>query len=148
METLQYYLNPAQEYCTNILTKGNCVSLPFHNLEHTKEVVQNVTFLCDAMNINKQDTEILQVAAWFHDTGFSKTYKGHEEESKKIATTFLIERKVNKGFIDKVCSCIDATKMPQCPTTALAAKFGNSIPLTSDESDPVVPVQTEHSVPA
>lgn len=120
METLQHSLKSTQVYCTTLLSKGNCSELPFHNLEHTKEVVQNVTYLCAAMNIDERDTKILKVAAWFHDTGFSVTYKGHEAESKKIATAFLKQQKVDKGFINKVCNCIDATKMPQCPTTPLA----------------------------
>lgn len=120
METFQRSLKSTQVYCTTLLSKANCSELPFHNLEHTKEVVQNVTYLCTAMNIDERDTEILKVAAWFHDTGFSVTYKGHEEESKKIATAFLKQQKIDKDFIDKVCNCIDATKMPQCPTTPLA----------------------------
>lgn len=109
-----------KKYCTSILSTEEIQKFPFHNLLHTKEVVQNVTYLCAAMNIDERDTEILKVAAWFHDTGFSVTYKGHEAESKKIATAFLKQQKVDTSFIDKVCSCIDATKMPQCPTTPLA----------------------------
>lgn len=120
MKVTQLLIQLIQQYCTNLLTKERCVKFPFHNLEHTKEVVQNVSYLCAAMDIDKGDTEILKVAAWFHDTGFSVTYKGHEEESKKIATAFLKQQKIDKDFIDKVCNCIDATKMPQCPTTLLA----------------------------
>ncbi|WP_087524282.1 HD domain-containing protein [Gilvibacter sp. SZ-19] len=107
-------------YCTEVLTTSKCKELPFHNLIHTKEVVQNVKYLCAAMDIDDKDTEILIVAAWFHDTGFSKVYKGHEEESKRIATAYLRKQNANQDFIDKVCNCIEATKMPQCPTTALA----------------------------
>lgn len=107
-------------YCTDLLTTSKCKELPFHNLQHTKEVVQNAKYLCAAMDINEKDSEILLVAAWFHDTGFSKTYKGHEDESKVIAQAFLKEQKVDNDFIEKVLNCIDATKMPQCPTTALA----------------------------
>lgn len=109
-----------QQHCTSLLTQGCCSELPFHNLHHTKEVVQNVKYLCAAMDINDEDTQILIVAAWFHDTGFSVTYKGHEDESKRIATAYLKEQNTNQDFIDKVCNCIDATKMPQCPTTPLA----------------------------
>lgn len=107
-------------YCTDLLTTSKCKELPFHNLQHTKEVVQNVKYLCAAMDINEQNTEILLVAAWFHDTGFSRTYKGHEDVSKTIASKFLKQENVAASFINKVKECIDATKMPQCPTTALA----------------------------
>ncbi|WP_249559759.1 HD domain-containing protein [Cellulophaga sp. 20_2_10] len=108
-------------YCTDLLTISKCKELPFHNLEHTKEVVQNVKYLCAAMDINHVDTELLIVSAWFHDTGFSKTYKGHEDESKKIATKFLLELGIRNEMIENICLCIDATKMPQNPTTVLAA---------------------------
>ncbi|WP_142784029.1 HD domain-containing protein [Changchengzhania lutea] len=78
------------------------------------------------MDINHEDTEVLLTAAWFHDTGFSKTYKDHEDESKVIANRFLNELEVNNDFIDKVCNCIDATKIPQCPTNALAEVLGGA----------------------
>jgi len=107
-------------YCTDLLTSSKCATLPFHNLQHTKEVVQNVKYLCAAMDVNEEVTGILVIAAWFHDTGFSVTYKGHEDESKVIASRFLKEQEMGTGFIDKVCNCIDATKMPQCPTTEIA----------------------------
>ena len=108
------------QYCTNLLTDSKCKELPFHNLQHTIEVVQNVKYLCAAMDINQKETDILIIAAWFHDTGFSVTYKAHEEESKLIATTFLNTQEVDVDLIDKICNCIDATKMPQCPTNNLA----------------------------
>lgn len=113
-------INNVAEYCTDLLSNSSCNKLPFHNLQHTIEVVQNVKYLCVAMNINQQETDMLIIAAWFHDTGFSVTYKGHEEESKLIATAFLKNQEVNIDFIDKICNCIDATKMPQCPASKLA----------------------------
>lgn len=113
-------INNVSEYCSDLLTTSKCRELPFHNLQHTKEVMQNVKYLCAAMDISEQDTEVLIIAAWFHDTGFSVTYKGHEDESKRIATAYLKLQKANQDIIDKVCNCIDATKMPQCPTTKLA----------------------------
>ncbi|PNW27508.1 HD domain-containing protein [Formosa algae] len=108
------------DYCTDLLTNSTCKELPFHNLEHTKEVVQNVKFLCEVMDVNQEDTELLIIAAWFHDTGFSVTYNGHEDESKLIASKFLKKQKIDNDFIDKVCDCINATKMPQNPTNLLA----------------------------
>ena len=113
-------IDKVSKYCTDLLMASKCIELPFHNLQHTKEVVQNVKYLCAAMDITQKETEILIIAAWFHDTGFSVTYKDHEEESKLIARRFLDQQGVTRDFIDAVCNCIDATKMPQCPTTELA----------------------------
>lgn len=94
--------------------------LPFHNLQHTIEVVQNVKYLCAITNVNQHETNILIIAAWFHDTGFSIAYKGHEEKSKLIATKFLKTLKISSDYIENVCNCIEATKMPQNPTTEVA----------------------------
>lgn len=113
-------INRVEKYCTELLSNAEIKKLPFHNLEHTEEVVQNVKYLCAAMDINFMETELLIVVAWFHDTGFSKVYNGHEAESKLIATTFLNEQNADKSFIDEVCNCIDATRMPQSPTDRLS----------------------------
>lgn len=113
-------IKEVEKYCTQLLLTSKCKELPFHNLEHTQEVVQNITCMSNAMNLDKADREILLIAAWFHDTGFSKAYKGHEEESKCIATKYLSELGCEEEVIKKVCLCIDATKMPQNPTTPLA----------------------------
>lgn len=113
-------ISKVSEYCTDLLTTSKCKELPFHNLQHTKEVVQNVKYLCAAMHISEQETEILVVAAWFQDTGFSKTYKSHEDESIVIPNRLLNKKEVNRDFIDKICNYIDVTKIPQYPTNKQA----------------------------
>ena len=113
-------IKDVSEYCSNLLTTSKCKELPFHNLEHTKEVVQNVKYLCAAMDINSVETDLLIIAAWFHDTGFSKTYKEHEAESIKIAKKFLSSIGMESNSISTICNCIEATKMPQSPTDRLS----------------------------
>ncbi|WP_341214587.1 HD domain-containing protein [uncultured Wocania sp.] len=113
-------IEEVEKYCTQVLSVSKCKELPFHNLEHTKEVVQNVKYLCAAMDITQEDTDILIIAAWFHDTGFSVTYEGHEDESKRIAIKFLSDLNMDKRLIEQISDYIEATKMPQHPTTELA----------------------------
>ncbi len=95
------------------------VQVVFHNIDHTMQVVEAANEIAIAENISESDIEILLIAAWFHDVGFVVDYKNHEEESKKIATEYLIEKGFSKEIIAKVCSCIDATKMPQAPKNIL-----------------------------
>ncbi|MEP0266675.1 HD domain-containing protein [Dokdonia sp.] len=109
-----------ENYCSNLLSTSKCKELPFHNLIHTQEVVQNVAYIAAAMGINKANKDILLIAAWFHDTGFSKKYRGHEDESKNIAIKYLSKLGAKDELIKSVCLCIDATKMPQNPTIPLA----------------------------
>ncbi len=120
MEYVQISIKPIKSFCNKLLTKGYCTELPFHNLEHTKEVVANVMHIGKAMKVSKKDLFILETAAWFHDTGFSNCYKGHEDSSQKIATAFLSKEGMSKRDIKTICSCIEATKMPQNPQSDLA----------------------------
>ncbi|WP_204306740.1 hypothetical protein, partial [Klebsiella pneumoniae] len=60
------------------------------------------------------------LAAWFHDTGFSSGQaEGHEETSVQIATQFLQSRHTDEGIMQRVASCIRATKMPQSPVSLI-----------------------------
>lgn len=59
--------------------------------------------------------EIVTIAAWFHDSGYTDTYAEHEEKGKELAEAFLRDSKYDLQKITKVLSCIDATKIPQNP---------------------------------
>lgn len=102
-------------YCSNILKSSKCKALPFHNFAHTQEVIDNVFLISDAMGIQSEEADFIAIAACFHDTGFSETYEGHEEVSKRLAEQYLTKTNSSKEEIEVVLSCIDATKMPQNP---------------------------------
>ncbi|WP_109436414.1 HD domain-containing protein [Aquimarina sp. AU119] len=108
-----------EAYCEKILQK-NCKQLPFHNLEHTQDVVLNVLLISRELKLTEEEIEWLTIAAWFHDTGYSICYKNHEKESMNIAKKFLIKEGMSKKHIDTICNCIEATKVPQIPKTKLA----------------------------
>lgn len=103
------------KYCSDILRNDKCKNLPFHNFAHTQEVVDNVLLISDAIGMNSKEAEFIAIAACFHDTGFSETYHGHEEVSKRLASQYLSKANCKKSETDRVLSCIDATKMPQNP---------------------------------
>tara|TARA_R110002096_G_scaffold172680_1_gene346502 strand:+ start:9511 stop:10788 length:1278 start_codon:yes stop_codon:yes gene_type:complete len=94
-------------------------SFVYHNHTHTERVLRSIKEIIENTEINDKDAEILQLAALLHDTGYTKTRDGHEEESKKIATTFLKENDVDEDTINAVNDCIDATKIKNPPTTKL-----------------------------
>ncbi len=91
----------------------------YHNFEHTSKVVEAVNEIAIAENISKDDMEVLLLAAWFHDTGFTQGYDNHEEKSKAIAHKYLANIGVSKDKIDKISILIDVTKMPQNPTNRM-----------------------------
>ena len=65
------------------------VEFVYHNFNHTMNVVNACSEIGTAENISEKDMEILIIAAWFHDTGFIKSHKKHEDHGKKIAEAYL-----------------------------------------------------------
>ena len=65
-------------------------NLSYHNLEHTRYVVEQSILIGNESNLSAEDLEIVVTAAWFHDSGFVVKSKGHEDESLNIAREFLV----------------------------------------------------------
>jgi HD superfamily phosphodiesterase len=91
----------------------------YHNFNHTLTVVNAADEIAVAEGISESDREVVLLAAWFHDIGFIKGGKKHEEEGKKIARAYLTNIKYAEDKIEQVLTCIDATKMPQKPINKL-----------------------------
>ncbi|MFS4416424.1 HD domain-containing protein [Maribacter sp. 2307ULW6-5] len=114
-------ISELEKYCTQLLSAGKCAQLPFHNIEHTKEVVSNVKVICNYQRLSKEEIEPIVIAAWFHDTGHLELYQGHEEVSKRLAKEFLEKQGYPQAKLETVLACIEATKMPQNCTSKYAA---------------------------
>lgn len=112
-------LNRVAAYVEELL----CNRLPaghiFHNLNHTRLVVQAAGEICGFMSVSKPEREIVLIAAWFHDAGHVVICDGHEEESKRMAGQFLKDADYPAPKIEKVLQCIEATKVPQRPVDIL-----------------------------
>ncbi len=87
----------------------------YHNYEHTLAVVNISAEISEAEHIEKSRQELLLLAAWFHDTGYTKGYENHEELSVEIAENYLKSKSYSVEDINIVRNCILATKMPQNP---------------------------------
>ncbi|KUG13520.1 phosphohydrolase [Elizabethkingia sp. HvH-WGS333] len=83
----------------------------YHNYKHTQEVVANAEILANADNLNEEEKEILLVACWFHDSGYTEDIMLHEEKSCEIAAEFLKAEGVNDDFIRRVKELIMSTKV-------------------------------------
>jgi predicted metal-dependent HD superfamily phosphohydrolase len=110
-------LQEIKEYVVVLLTDKLSEELTFHNLGHTFEVVEALQKIIGQTALSEEDSLIVQTAAWFHDCGYAICYKGHEEESKRIAKEFLENYGCEKVFIEKVLQCIESTKFPQHPVS-------------------------------
>jgi len=94
--------------------------LTYHCFDHTMDVLEQCGRIAAAEGItNKETLFLLKVAALYHDTGFLRTYRNHEEVSFEI----FLEDAAKFGFTDyeisEVKRLIMVTQIPQRPTDIL-----------------------------
>ena len=109
----------AEEFVFNLFKDDLDQTFIYHNQTHTERVLRSAREIIENTKVNKNDAEILELAALLHDTGYTKTREGHEEESVKIATDFLKENKVDDKTIEAVNQRIMATKFKDTPKSEL-----------------------------
>ena len=113
----QSLLQETERYVTHFFATRVSPAFLFHNIDHTKDVVAASINLANYYQLPESERQVLLLAAWFHDTGYSSgTARWHERISKEIATDFLQQHQVDAAVIEKVGNCIMATQWPQCPT--------------------------------
>jgi HD superfamily phosphodiesterase/uncharacterized membrane protein len=119
-ERNEQLLTAARDFVTEHFHQRVKPHFVFHTLEHTEDVVEACSIMADHYNIDEDDRLVLLLAAWFHDTGYSKgEAAGHEEESIRISTEFLLSKGVDETTVNRVSSCIQATRMPQSPVSQI-----------------------------
>ena len=117
--TEQTLLEEISDYIKEFFLQNIDDEYVFHDLEHTQTVVESVQEIGEGFDLTDEDREILQIAAWFHDTGYNDGPLGHEERSAKIMEAYLQGRQYADEKIAKIRTCILATKVPQQPQTLL-----------------------------
>ncbi len=102
-------LPEAAAFVYELLSQKLPDTLLFHSYQHTVDVVEVVLKIARKDDRPDEERDLVALAAWFHDTGFTETYEGHEEVSVRIATTFLRERGLPDKTIDRVADLIRST---------------------------------------
>lgn len=111
----------AEKYVTSYLNENLDSSFVYHNLAHTQRVVSKAKELIEESNLPDEEAQLLLIAAWFHDVGFTKIINGHEKQSVKIASEFLKSHKVSDDKIKTVSEIIMATQMGYEPKNNIEA---------------------------
>jgi HD superfamily phosphodiesterase len=93
----------------------------YHNWVHTCQVREEAILLARKAGVQPDDLELLNLAALFHDVGFSVSYTGHEEQGQRIAREFLNHAGYPEDRIGKIIALIDATRIDVKPRTPLEA---------------------------
>jgi uncharacterized protein len=101
------------------LAKDLPAHLTYHSINHITDVYQAAEYIGKQEHVSAKEMKLLLTAAAFHDAGFIKGAKGHEEESCRIATENLPAFGYTSADIKKICGLIMATKIPQSPKNHL-----------------------------
>lgn len=94
-------------------------NLTYHNVQHTKDVLQNAGNIAGFEEVSGDALTILLTATLLHDTGFLETYKEHELLSCDFAREHLSNFGYTESQINQVCDLIMTTKIPQGATDKL-----------------------------
>ncbi|MEP7163755.1 MAG: Pycsar system effector family protein [Ferruginibacter sp.] len=115
MDYTPIYKKTAQ-YVTSLFVENKKENLVFHNIDHTKYVVEKVQEIAAHVHLDEREMLILFLAAWFHDTGylFVKSNE-HEAKSAELLKEFLEQEHPEEAIINEAVACIMATKSPRNP---------------------------------
>lgn len=91
--------------------------LSYHSLNHILDVLNAAIKLAELEGLSEKKTELLKVAVLFHDAGFIKTIRGHEEVGCTMAKEILPPLGFTNEEIEEISGMIMATKYPPIPKT-------------------------------
>jgi len=108
-----------EDFVFELFKSSDNSNLLFHDYKHTYDVVSAAIEIGKASNLSEEDLELLQIAAWFHDTGYFEKPVGHEKISAAIAEKFLESENYDAKKIEKVKALIEATEIGKEPQSYL-----------------------------
>ncbi len=109
----------SREFVTTLFSNELSLQLSFHSADHTANVVIAAQEIGIQAGLSPEDLDLVSIAAWFHDTGYTKGYLGHEQLSVNIARDFLANNSLDTLHIGQITSCILSTLFPQRPKNTL-----------------------------
>lgn len=112
-------IQETEQFVIDLLSEKLDKNFVYHNIAHTQRVVEKSLELIEGESFSEEQQQILTLAAWFHDVGYTVNPENHEEESVKIAADFLKNKEVKESVIDEVSKLIASTKMGAKPVTKL-----------------------------
>ncbi len=114
-ENVKKYRGIAEKILTNDLKSF----FEYHSVDHTRSVVNAFEEIGKATNLSDREMELGLIAAWFHDTGYSRRCDIHEYESIKLFDKLKSKEDFTEKEVEIVHNLILSTKMPQQPSSAL-----------------------------
>lgn len=118
MTISEQLLQDTETYVKTFFAENMPAQYVFHDFEHTVQTVAAARVIGEGFQLEAEEMGILQLATWFHDTGYTEGPTNHEERSCALAGAFLRD-KVSEETLKLILGCIRATKVPQKPDNLL-----------------------------
>ena len=118
-------LNEVEAHIAGFFAQNISSEYVFHDLGHTIQTVAATKTIGEGFRLDAEDMLNVQIATWFHDTGYAEGPIGHEERSCANVARFL-EGKISAAQISAIQTCIRATKVPQKPESLLEQIIGDA----------------------
>ncbi|MDC3388057.1 DUF5706 domain-containing protein [Flavobacteriaceae bacterium] len=107
-----------KEYVFLLFQNNLPTNVIYHNFSHTLRVVKKIKELIKGEEVLESEALLLEIAAWFHDSGFINGSTKHEENGVLLANNFL-KNKLSEKQIIIVKRLILSTKIEHKPTDHL-----------------------------
>lgn len=94
--------------------------LSYHSAWHTTDdVLPGSARIAQHSGVSEDDLRLLEVAAAFHDVGFTEEYANHEIIGARIVAQVLPNYGFSERQIERIMGMIIATRLPQSPRNLL-----------------------------
>jgi predicted metal-dependent HD superfamily phosphohydrolase len=110
---------PECQYILQKLKKDLPPHIHYHTIDHTLDVYDRANYIASRERIYGLDLKLLLIAALYHDAGYLKQSEDHEQISCQMVRTDLPIFNYSIDEIEKICTLIMATKIPQNPKSHL-----------------------------
>lgn len=108
-------ISKARAFAEKIFGDTSFEDRPFHNLDHTRDVVDAAKEIALHTELTESEHESVILAAWLHDIGYLHGEGGHEEKAADQARELLQKWGASRDKVVEVVDAILATRMPQQP---------------------------------
>ncbi|MGK0363122.1 MAG: putative metal-dependent HD superfamily phosphohydrolase [Saprospiraceae bacterium] len=108
-------LDAAQTFVTQYFKDHISAEYVYHDFQHTMQVLEGIRKLGEASGLPENELILLELAGWFHDTGYKDGPENHEARGCMLLRDFMADYDYAEEELKMMEGCIMATKLPQTP---------------------------------
>jgi ligand-binding sensor domain-containing protein/class 3 adenylate cyclase/predicted metal-dependent HD superfamily phosphohydrolase len=115
--SINYY--KAERHIMKLLEKGLSLSLHYHCIAHTRDVVRSAERIALLEGVTDEGLFLLKSAATYHDAGFIEQYDKNEPVGARLAEEILPKYGYSDAHIQQIKKLIFVTQIPHKPKNLL-----------------------------